>query len=463
MRIEHGNSWCHVTEHTDEELEWLDGYISVPVQNYFQGVGYVDDRYRMLSAVGHRFAAGLLPLVQRAKVCSVLLDDLRGPAPCTLDANADLAWLRGYQRPPVSAASSQERGIIQAPTGSGKSELMIAMTRTLPCEWLMVVHRSDLVSQMADRYSLRTGERAGTFESGEWKPGSCNLTVATFQAVYHALKSKTAATKRFLEAIQGLFVDEVHAAPASSYYRVIQAFQRARYKVGLSGTPLHRGDVSSLQTMGALGPIVHHIKYQTLVDAGVLARPVVRMVDFEHSIGDWDRGDNWRAVYSGLIVSSQERNRLIVEMADVCQKPCLLFVEEMEQMNQLLPELRMSGLRAEGAHGGHWKADRKRMLEELAGGDLDVLVCSVIFQEGIDVPELRGVINAGGKMSTVACLQRVGRGMRKVPGKDTFEVWDVADRGQPWLANHARERLYAYRGEGFDVEIVDDLCQGRLF
>ena len=104
-----------------------------------------------------------------------------------------------------------------------------------------------------------------------------------------------------------------------------------------------------------------------------------------------------------------------------------------------------------------------------AAGRYDVLICSVIFQEGEDVPDLRSVVIGSAGKSVIATLQRIGRGMRRASGKDEFEVFDVADLGcgcmsgpashrHPgckWLDKHTRDRIKAYTTEGHETVLED--------
>jgi superfamily II DNA or RNA helicase len=125
---------------------------------------------------------------------------------------------------------------------------------------------------------------------------------------------------------------------------------------------------------------------------------------------------------------------------------------------------------------------RQGAVRRLVHGDIDVLIANVIFQEGIDIPELQSVVNAAGGKSTIAAVQTTGRGMRRhdSTGRETkaeFFVYDVADRscgcryrgsdgkaryghaGCRWAERHTRGRMLAYRGEGYEVTEVD----GRLY
>lgn len=456
MVLEAGASWARLTQATAEQRQWLAEYTGFERVVYMGGER-TSTWFYTLTAAGN-LPSGLVGLVERAatmeKIPLRVVWDAKTAVP---DRAADLAWLRPDQRAGVWALSDQGRGIIEAPTGAGKTEVAIALTLCFPTvEWLFVVHRADLVSQTAARYNRRTGERAGSFERGHWTKGSANLTVATFQSIRAGAKRRKAEWAVFRAAIGALFVDEVHAQPADSFYRCTMSFSNAWLRFGGSATPLEKDGCATLRTVGALGPVVHRVEVGTLVALGLLAEPRVKMVGQRHtSEPEW----TWRQVYDHCIVRNQARNQLVANMAERAAKPSMLFVDELQHATALLHELRARGLSADVATGSAWKDRRAQLLADLAAGTLDVLICTVIFQEGIDVPELRSVVIASGKSSAVACLQKLGRGMRKMPGKDIFEVWDVRDRSQKWLRQHAAMRIAAYKSRKYRVELFDDLDQ----
>lgn len=463
IRLSQGVSWCHCDDATTPELEWLDDYLSCEVERYTPGgVGRrrVRDRYRMLSPATRSFPSGLLPLVisaARAENMQVEVADVRGPVRTPPDPGADVSWLRDYQLKAAQVMVRHGRGLVKAPTGSGKSELFIALTRLIPCEWLLVVHRADLVEQAAERYRLRTGETAGRWVKGAWVRGTANFTVATFQAIAAALKRKGASLEELLRDVEGLIVDEVHAQPAASFYKVTMAARNARHRFGFSATPLERSEKDTLRTIGSLGPIIHKISTQGLIARGVLSRPTIRMVACHAPAGLAQQRLDWHAAYKALITRAGARNRLVCEMALAAQKPCLVFVEEVDHGREVARELQAMGLHAQFVHGHDPLPVRRTKLGDLMKNRHDVLVCTVVFQEGVDMPQLASIVVATGKASSVATLQRLGRGMRTALGKSTFELWDVWDRGHPWTQKHAHARLAAYEREGHVVDVLPSL------
>jgi superfamily II DNA or RNA helicase len=209
--------------------------------------------------------------------------------------------------------------------------------------------------------------------------------------------------------------------------------------------------------LGALGQVIYRVKTQLLVDRGVLARPTVRLA----TVTQMSARPTWQGVYGECVVRGASRNQTLVSLARRATKPGFLFVQQVEHGKALAKMLINAGIKADFVWGSHSLAWRKSHIRRLVQGHFDVLVCSSVFQEGIDVPELRSVIVGSGGKSVIATLQRLGRGMRVerrgdgsvVDGGDRFEVWDIADRGNDWLQRHARERLNAYTGEGFETFI----------
>jgi superfamily II DNA or RNA helicase len=136
-------------------------------------------------------------------------------------------------------------------------------------------------------------------------------------------------------------------------------------------------------------------------------------------------------------------------------KPALVFVKQVNHGKILKDRMEREGLKVDFVWGQKATSQRKAAIERLVRTDIDVLICSVIFQEGTDIPELESVLIAAGGKSVIATLQRIGRGMRMTAGKgNTFEVWDIEDSGVDALARHSRARRRAYEKEGYPVGFV---------
>jgi superfamily II DNA or RNA helicase len=111
--------------------------------------------------------------------------------------------------------------------------------------------------------------------------------------------------------------------------------------------------------------------------------------------------------------------------------------------------------------GSNSKEERDKVKKDLMEGKIDCVLASRIFDIGVDIPSLSGLVLACGGKSTVKALQRIGRVIRKYPGKKIAAIVDFADQA-PFLDNHSRTRYRIYTSEdGFDVSWPTEVKKPR--
>jgi superfamily II DNA or RNA helicase len=470
-----GNANTKLSQYTEMEIVWLDHYLGIPdPAARFKRHG--DGRRPMLNQIAMSFPTGLLPIVIDGAVDAgykIEVIDKR-VAPVAPDLTADTSWLLPFQDEALEVGLEKKRGIFHAPTGAGKTELMIALTMSLPTTWGLFVPAKSLLEQIASQFELRTGEEAGRIGEGVWHPK--RVTVATFQSVFAALKRKDERCLDWLASLGGFSVDEVHTLPADTYWRVAMACPNAYYRFGYSATPFARGDRKGLLGVAAIGPGIYKIEQKTLADAGVIAKARIELIKAMLPLPEVEIVDGraYKDVYRGLIVQPMgARNALVMGEARRAKKPALLFVSALEHGRELSKHLTASGIPSEFVWGDKESPERVAAVRRLEHGDVDVLIANVVFQAGVNIPTLATVINAAGGKSHIAALQQAGRGSRRLGRdgsvvKDHFTVVDFLDEGcgcgrmvgkvrvfshKPceWLHNHARSRRRAYLGEGYEV------------
>ena len=146
-----------------------------------------------------------------------------------------------------------------------------------------------------------------------------------------------------------------------------------------------------------------------------------------------------------------------------------MFVRQEAHGHALANMLQRRGMQTRFIYGAHSGDARDRSVRDLVAGRLDVVVASVVFQEGLDVPELMSAVNATGLKATIPALQFLGRAMRNLDRngrttKDSFTYWDLfdsydaprdADEQRDWFRDAAIDRRRAYLKAGHEVIVVD--------
>jgi superfamily II DNA or RNA helicase len=470
MLIELGNLHCHVLRSAEDELRWLDRVLSFEDKS-FQARVHGDGRIHLLTSAGS-FPAGLVGAVQRRGVrdgrkVEVVDKCVRGTPP---ELRPDVGWLRSHQLEALAVARRYSRGVFHHPTGAGKTEVMVGLGEQNPGSWLILVHTKILMDEIRNRFLKRTGEALGMLGDGH-RVLNKRITVAMFQTVYKAIVAtpRDPAIVEFLKRQQGMMVDEVHVVPASTFWKVTHALPNAYYRYGFSGTPFARSDSKSIYVIAAIGPTIHRVTATELIDKGLLAKPNIRLVPVQHKPPASTKGSpTWQAVYKSAVVCNDARNATLTQIATIADKPTLLFVKALEHGRILEKLIRARGLRVEFVWGEHITPQRWAAIRRLVHGDVDVLICNVIFQVGVDIPELQSVIIGSGGKSAIMVLQNTGRGTRRhahdgTVTKDEFSVYDIQDRGCGcrgrhaacrWLEKHTKERLAAYAMEQYSVFIT---------
>ncbi len=478
MIISIGNSFTHITQLDENEQAWLWGFLSFEdtsaEMRRRSGYKVHDDRIRLFSRKNSRFPTGLLPIVRAgAERAGIELTevDARGPAPPINDvdltkppwrmtgkyafqAGAIRDWLAGG--PDEMSHPLPGRGIIWSPTASGKGSLAVAVAHMLPGHTLFAVHRGHLAEDIQDRWNTMAvpqGEPpAGIIGEGRWEPGE-RFTCTTLQTLF--ARRNSPEFKELTKRTTGLIYDEFQTAAAKTFNTVMAYLHQARWRLGISGTPLDRSDERSMVAVGAIGPVVCRVKYADLQKSGVLALATVHIVPITQGQSS---GATWHERYDRQIVNSTHRNGAVLAAAkyayDNGETPGMVFVTSLRHGSLLTKKLNALGITSRFISGSAKLHTRKAACEQLANGRLDFIVATRVFSEGVNIPSLRTVISAQAGKSVVTTLQQIGRGMRVTATKKTMTLWDFGDKGDHKFNEHAKARIAAYQREGYRC-IVD--------
>lgn len=361
---------------------------------------------------------------------------------------------RDYQKRLSDIAINVGRGVIQAPTASGKSFIILRIMAAFTQEnILFLVHTKDLVQQLKkDLVKFKIGP-VGEWSGRERKRS--RVMVATVQSFHKSVEE-------FADFFDVVIIDEAHHVSqlgASTYAKSLMGLN-APIKIGFTATlPSNNAAFMALEAL--IGPVIGRYKISEAQDDGILADADVHLVNgpiIEDSelmdVSDFNPKKNptlYRIVYHNGVIKSEERNRIILDIAqkeiDAGRSIMINIVNRLH--GELLLEMIEEEYDFQAVFANGDTKDRTDILKALESKELKCCICSVIFTEGVNIPSLDSFINAGAGKDSKGVLQRLGRILRKTAGKEKARYFDIMDRSHGILKNQAAARKATLKEMGF--------------
>lgn len=254
------------------------------------------------------------------------------------------------------------------------------------------------------------------------------------------LKEKKLVLRQLIESARVIVADEAHRAASAIWQEVLGFCREAYYRFAFSGTA-YREDGTGILITASFGKILVDIPTSKLIREGFLVKPYILMVESPEVGGSYD---TYRDERTGMVVNSEARNTLIARIAQEVSVlgPVLILVNVIphgKNIHNLLPGSIF-------IHGKTAKSKKDKAIKDLLSGELPYLIATPIADEGLDLVALKTLIMADGGKSSIRLRQRVGRTLRKSPGKGYSLVIDFIDKGRT-LSKHARIRRQTYLSE----------------
>ncbi len=352
---------------------------------------------------------------------------------------------RPYQQEAITEWRRAERcGVVVLPTGAGKS--LVAQMAIALCQrsTLIVVPTIDLMNQWYDLLLAGFSAEVGLIGGGYYEVGA--LTITTYASAF-----------RFMERLGNQFglliFDECHHLP-SSIYRYAAELSLAPFRLGLTATP-ERADGAEHELTRLIGPCVyrrgaHEMAGEYLADYSVV-RINVRLSPEERVAYESERAifrrflraqaielstiygwqtfvaasarseEGRRAMFAyreskRIALGTDSKLRVLTELLQRHRhERTLIFTAENEMVYRISEQFFIPAI----THQTGIK-ERREWLEAFNAGEVLALATSKVLNEGINIPQAAIAVVLSGSGSEREHIQRLGRILRKQPGKEAI-------------------------------------------
>jgi superfamily II DNA or RNA helicase len=383
-----------------------------------------------------------------------------------------------HQIEAVETIKSNITGMVRMGTGSGKTIASIKAAAEIG-QWpyLFIVNRLSLLNQAHKEYSQYLNEPIGLIGNGQIDVQRINI--ATIGTVCSILKIKTEKDaeenlnytaeqiiklKKLLKDCKFVVCDEAHHSSSDRYKQLMAALPNAVYRIGLSATPF-RTDGTDILLEAAFGKIIYSKSASELIEQGILCQPEIYFVQYKDTYLSMKypqnvRGGVFKTIYKDCVVENLKFNTIIAKLAVInaeLKRSTLISIKQINHGETIFNILNSmnTGLNIKILHGKNKeKVNEEKVKAEFASGELNILI-STLFNEGVDIPKIDTVIDAGGGASAINTLQLTGRAIRKSPGKKKAYIFMFV---QPYqhLYRHSNERAQILKTEDkFNLQILD--------
>jgi superfamily II DNA or RNA helicase len=385
---------------------------------------------------------------------------------------------RDYQVETAWKLIKYRYSVSEVATSSGKTLISFMIFAYLKShglikKYMMIAPNTNLVIQASedfDDYGLhKLGVKIQQIGGGSKLREGCDLIIGTFQSL---VKQEP----EFFEDVDCVFVDECHHTNSMSIKKIVANCMHSRWRYGLTGTLTKRGTADYLTIQQFLGPLVVEIPPSFLFDNNYATPLEIKVVILDWLDDEYKQkmselkvtntnleGAELYNIERKMVVESKKRLNYLVDFISKTSKNSLVLFQSVkdEYGRQIWNRLREENSDREVFYvDGDTSEDlREEYKSRMANGSNKILIATYgTFATGISINNLHNIFLVESYKSEVLIKQSLGRGMRKMAGKEKVNVIDFVDdfsfgKYQNYLMKHSVARIDIYKREGFQYKI----------
>lgn len=320
-------------------------------------------------------------------------------------------------------------------TGTGKTFIFLGFIKIQlekHPEWrfLITAHLDELINQPIERmedYYPEIAPRMGIVMA-ENDSVESQIIVATVQTLSYERRIENLLSAGKIDC---LVVDEAQHSVSITYRRIIERLKSANpdmVNLGVTATPYRadkKGLVEIYKSVAYVLDILDGIKGEWLAPIRWLVLQVdVSLKGISSSNGDYSIGK-----LANIFETSNSLDLIVRGYQDHGEnRKAIFFTVSVKGAYDLAEKFNAAGIPAIAADGKTSKKERKKILHDFRSGKYQILVNVGLYTEGFDAPEVSCIGLARPTQSDGLCIQMIGRGLRKFPGKSDCLVLDFAPK-----------------------------------
>jgi superfamily II DNA or RNA helicase len=345
------------------------------------------------------------------------------------------------------------KGIIRSATASGKSLAISYIIKNLldnrhitnVGRGLIVVPSTQLVEQFRnDMIEYGLNEKfIGRVYTGykEWEKA---IVISTWQTLQNNHDK--------IALYDAMIGDECHQNKAHELKKIFSK-SRAKYRIGFTGTlPNHQTELYNVKAF--LGPVLKEYPSGLLAEQGYISKCNVKAIHVKHPNIE---SNNYHGIKSEVF-NDRSRLNIIIDLVKKADQNILLLVNYLNEGDKLVKAINRNTDKEVVFLSGKDKTTireewRQKMMNQK---NIALIATYGIFQQGINIPNLKYLVMASPTKSKIRTLQSVGRTLRLHDNKKEGSIiYDIIDEVK-FLMKHGEKRLQYYESEGFEIEIIED-------
>ncbi len=354
--------------------------------------------------------------------------------------------LRNDQKTSVRNMMKHNMGVLCAPTAFGKTVTAAAMIARRKVSTLILVHRTELLTQWKERMATFLDLPKGL--PGALGGGKNKLSGEIDIAVMQSL-SKREDIHEILDSYGQIIIDECHHISAFSFETILKQ-AKAKFILGLTATPVRRDGHHPIIFMQC-GPIRHTAAQPKNLPTELKVWPqYVPAPSCPHDA-------EIQEVFKALVNDVKRTEKIASDIVNAYQegRKVLVLTERTEHLSLLQTCLAEAVPTCYVLHGRLSKKQRAATFDSLS--ELDekaprvLLATGRFIGEGFDHPPLDTLVLAMPISWKGTLQQYAGRLHREHSEKKDVRIYDYIERDQPKLARMWDKRERGYRAMGYKV------------